>query len=63
MSGEQSEFPNFEEVFPLDSSASVSVSVEAEALKICFAANQFSAKQPNAIINNKSVSTINECMS
>lgn len=63
MSGEQSDLMEFNEVFPLDSSASISVSIEAEALKLCFAANQYFTDKPNAVINNKAVSNINECMS
>lgn len=59
---EQTDLIDFEEILPLDTSASVSVSVEAEALKICFAVNQYFADKPNAILNNKSVSLINECM-
>lgn len=63
MSGDQADVMDFNEVFPLDTSASISVSVEAEALKLCFAANQYFTNKPNAIINNKAVSSINECMS
>ena len=54
---------DFDEVLPLDASASVGVSVEAEALKFCMAANQYFASPPNAILNSNAVSVITECMS
>ena len=59
MSQEHPDAIEFDEVLSLDSSASVSVSLESEALKFCFAVNQYSTSKPNSILKNKDVSAIN----
>ena len=49
------------ESLPYNTSASLGVSVEAEALKFCYATSQYFGK-PNTILGAKNIGLINQCM-
>lgn len=52
----------FEESLPLDESASVAVSVEAEAMKICYSIHAENMGYENRVMSTKDITEVSQCM-